>query len=179
MLARAARDNDVAVLIANADCELALSAAGLAACRAVAVAGGMVCFVRWNHKGSRPNATREPWGLDGFMFRADAVLVEQFDGSSLALGSPFWDYALPIIWHRLGRELYSAPDRSFYHLTHRTCWTSEDWHAQAGDADVRLGLGLGTDPSGQVRRAAAIRQELRAASRPVVVAATGLVARSG
>jgi hypothetical protein len=179
LLARAARDGDTAVLVANADCELALSAAALDACKVVAITGGMVYFVRWTYQSSRQNATQERWGIDGFMFRPDAALVERFDGSSLALGSPFWDYALPMVWLRMGRELYLAPDRSFYHLKHRTCWTSEDWHAQAGDADVRLGLGLGADPSGQVRRAAAIRQELRVASKPVVVPAPGRIARAG
>lgn len=169
LLSRAARDGDTAVLVANADCELALSAAALTACHQIAVTGGMVYFVRWNYQSSRQNATEERWGIDGFMFRPDAALAEQFDGSSLALGSPFWDYALPMVWLRMGRLLYVAPPRSIFHLKHRTCWTSDDWHAQAGDADVRLGLGLGTDPSGQVRRAAAIRHELRAAAAPVSV----------
>jgi FkbM family methyltransferase len=120
-----AAERGEAVMIINADIELRLAAWELKRARWLADRG--LCYViRHNHDGVIARASREPFGIDAFLFSgADACL---FPDSFLSMGQPFWDYWLPHVFATAGRPLVRLDFPAAFHRNHARRWSWENWH---------------------------------------------------
>jgi hypothetical protein len=124
MLAWAA-EQDVTVLLINADIELRLAPWQLQRARQSAE-GGLCYFIRYNHDGDLARATREPYGIDAFLLsgRDAGLAVESF----LCMGQPFWDYWLPHLFAAHGKPLLRVDFPAAFHRQHTLNWSWENWH---------------------------------------------------
>lgn len=113
------------VMIINSDIELRLAPWELQRVR-WASAGGLCCFVRYNHHGDVLHATREVHGFDAFLFSgSDAAL---FPDSFLSMGQPFWDYWVPHVFASAGRCLTCVEFPAAFHRGHPGGWSWDSWH---------------------------------------------------
>ena len=113
------------VLLINSDIELRLENWELKRARWVAE-NGLCYFVRFNHDGDHARASREPDGIDAFLFHGrDAHL---FGRSFMSFGKPYWDYWVPHTFASNGRPIYSVEFPVSFHLRHQNRWSWEDWH---------------------------------------------------
>jgi FkbM family methyltransferase len=121
---RWAADHDASTLLVNSDIELDLATWELDRLRTQS-AGGLCYLVRHNHDGSREEATREPHGIDAFLFhgRDVAFLPDSF----LSMGQPFWDYWLPQSFESRGRPLHTTGFPAAFHHRHENRWSWEAW----------------------------------------------------
>lgn len=82
-----------------------------------------LCYIH-RHNVEAGVATREWFGIDGFLFRAgDASLVPE---STLCMGRPAFDWMLPWAFQLAGRALYSPRFPISYHKTHALRWGGTD-----------------------------------------------------
>jgi hypothetical protein len=130
------------VLLLNSDLE-ALPALARLPALADEVGGGCLFLVRHNYDSTeQPEFARaEAWGIDGFFLRADGHSPGRlFADSSLRIGRPCWDYALPYAYLMRGRQLYTVDDRVLLHANHDGYWSEDDWQVGAKEMCRLLGL---------------------------------------
>jgi FkbM family methyltransferase len=125
------------VLLINADIELCLTPFELVRLSMLGDAG-LTYFVRRNHSGDRAQATREPWGIDAFLFHGRHAAG--FATSFLSMGQPFWDYWLPLGFRALGRPVWAVDAPVSFHGEHARSWSWEAWHRCALEFDRLTGL---------------------------------------
>jgi FkbM family methyltransferase len=120
-----AGQNNGPVLLINSDIELQMESWELKRLRWMAE-HGLCYFIRFNHDGEHSRATREPDGIDAFLFHGrDANL---FAKSFMSLGKPCWDYWVPHTFAAHNRPIYSVEFPVAFHLRHQNRWSWEDWH---------------------------------------------------
>lgn len=125
MEAIAAR-NPTAAGIVNADCRM-LSPATAAAI-AAHTNGSMVMCRRINIDQDGWVAERSPLGFDAFFF--DPILTCLLAREPFLMGTPWWDYWLPVRAHQMSmRLLHGTPILT--HLVHGERWSNESWQAGA------------------------------------------------
>jgi FkbM family methyltransferase len=124
MLRWAAR-HDGPVLLLNSDISLQLADWELRRLRWLCD-DGLCYIVRFNHDGVEARASREAFGIDGFLFhgRHAAGLPESF----LSMGQPFWDYWLPYSFAARNRPIYTVEFPAGFHMNHQPRWSWDTWH---------------------------------------------------
>jgi hypothetical protein len=161
---RYATELNSTVLLLNSDIELRCSPWQLVKL-AQTNHGGLVTFSRHNHNGDYVNGTTYWDGIDGFMFHGrDAHLVPC---SFLSFGQCFWDYLLPLAFHRAGRPVYNATDPLMWHRNHAQNWDWNDWYLTSLEIDRALGQTQKLTLGRRVARAQMMRQEIHAFSIPI------------
>ena len=88
-------------------------------------AGKLPIGIRWNYSEDYHHATREPWGLDAFVFTPDAARA--LPSLDFAIGKPAWDYWIPYHLQTNGVELEFIVDKLFYHRSHALNWSADEW----------------------------------------------------
>jgi len=131
-----AQERDAPVLILNSDIELRLSPWELKRLRWLS-AGGLCYFIRYNHEGDKSRSTREPYGIDAFLLHGRDR--EIFQGSSLSMGQPFWDYWLPYTMAVRGRPIFAVEFPAAFHRNHPRKWSWEDYVRSAQEFDRLTG----------------------------------------
>lgn len=135
MVLRAAeRYPDAALLLINADCELALNRHALADI-AARFADGLVYLVRHEvYPDGREE--RHGCGVDGFLFHARFARVLP-RSEVLCLGKPAHDWVTPMSFCNAKLPLYSPTFRVLLHHVHPLRWSAEE-HARTCDEALRL-----------------------------------------
>lgn len=111
------------VLLLNSDCHLVASATKMRAlCEQ---AGNGLCYLIRHDVEANRQATRLRGGVDGFMFKATDC--PQLPATWLHMGSPAWDYLLPLIYQRAGRPLISPSFMTLLHVRHALRWSQTNW----------------------------------------------------
>ena len=138
-----AATRDVTAFIINSDIELRMAPWEL---RRVAYLArdGLCYFLRYNHDETSGTPTREPWGIDAFLFNGEDAGF--FQESFLSMGRPFWDYWLPHTMSTRGRPMYAIEYPAAFHRNHATRWSQQEWYRCALEFDRQVGL-LGADQS--------------------------------
>lgn len=133
---RYATELSATVILLNSDIELRCEAAQLERL-AEANDSGLVTFHRHDHGGDYKNGGAYWDGIDGFLFHGrDAHVVPC---SFLSFGQCFWDYLLPLAFHKAGRPVYGCTEPILWHRSHRQNWDWNDWHKTSLEIDRALG----------------------------------------
>lgn len=120
-----AAKQDTPVLLINADINLQMAEWEMKRVRWLSD-GGLCYFVRYNHEGTPARASREPYGIDAFLFHGrDASL---FPESFLSMGQPFWDYWVPHTFAARNRLVCAVEFPAAFHRSHRSDWSWQNWH---------------------------------------------------
>ncbi|MEL7097820.1 MAG: hypothetical protein AAGM84_03220 [Pseudomonadota bacterium] len=82
-------------------------------------------------------------GFDFCIFPRAAFEAVKLDG--LAWGVPWWDYALPLLMHTAGTNLYICTDAKLLHFTHDVNWSVSLW-SQGLSAFYAAAKDIDTDP---------------------------------
>ena len=90
---------------------------------------GLVLMERANIRAEDVKATGlSCYGFDFFLFAKQIVYNLEFD-SEISIGTPWWDYWFPIVYHLGGGQLFKAPAPMLIHLDHQQGWSYESWLA--------------------------------------------------
>lgn len=83
--------------------------------------------VRYNHDARKPrsSATREPWGLDAFLFAP--TMLANIPDVPFGIGKPVWDYFVPALVRRSGYKFQFIDFPWLFHETHPIGWSQEEW----------------------------------------------------
>lgn len=138
--AAAERRPDAAILLVNADCELALSRQTLADI-VQRYSDGLVYLVRHEvHADGREE--RHGCGVDGFLFHARFASVLP-QSEVLCLGKPAHDYTTPISFMKAKVPLYSPTFRVLLHRVHSLRWSRDEHTRTCAEAERLTGLAIG------------------------------------
>ena len=154
------------VALLNSDCEMGLTRADLEHAAELANRGGMVLLCRWNYRRTHEDAVVTPCGIDGYVFRSSPALADWFRGTALAIGAPWWDIALPVVWRAAGSPLYRAPDPALWHLRHHHWWTTADWQARGEECRLQGLVDLPGERMAKMRAMTLLQAELWSACLP-------------
>lgn len=119
-----AATHNVPALLINADIELRAADWELKRLRWLAD-DGLCYIVRHNYNQDARHATREPHGIDAFLFHGRHV--HGLPPSFLSMGQPFWDYWLPHSFVTRGLPIYSVDFPLAFHQSHPNRWSWESW----------------------------------------------------
>lgn len=79
------------------------------------------------------NATRQPHGIDGFLFATKNAMVMP-QSEILCMGKPWWDYVLPLAMVKYGKVIQSPQNMTLKHIIHSIRWSGEEYNTCRNEA---------------------------------------------
>ncbi|MCI0337077.1 MAG: FkbM family methyltransferase [Acidobacteria bacterium] len=160
-----AAEQNVPVLLINSDIRLRMAEWELRRFRWLSN-GGLCYFVRYNHSGDMMRASREPNGIDAFLFHGRDVT--QFPDSFLSMGQPFWDYWVPYTFASRNLPIFAVEFPAAFHQNHASGWSWANWHRCALEF-ARTTEELGSDQSFQNCQAMSLRMRQKFDQRKISI----------
>jgi hypothetical protein len=114
---------DKTILLINSDCEMYGDPKPLIESSHI---DALTIGVRSNYLGKYYAApVKEEWGLDAFMVKPE--MVKGIPRLNFGIGSPVWDYWLPLHFQRADVPIRVLEEQLIYHKSHNLAWSREDW----------------------------------------------------
>jgi hypothetical protein len=125
--------------IVNADC-LLLGNEMIISTILKAAKSGLVMLERMNVRAEDAHVTGTScYGFDFFCFGSELLRHQEFD-EEILIGTPWWDYWLPLAYQQAGGTLFSPIAPLLIHIDHLQNWSKENWYIQAKRMHAALAL---------------------------------------